>query len=124
STYYYRVSAVNTNWSSTLSNVAWNSYCWSIDNDGGIFEDDFNDDLMDTTKWYKGILSVDTSAYNSGVTVLEQNQRLEIIPIANTSVPSYNGYVSENSYNFIGGRASVQVPQIPTVGQAMAIFTF
>src|SRR5207248_4786954 len=61
--------------------------------------------------------------YNSGVSVLEQNQRVEITPITNTGPSSYNGYVSANTYNFTGGRASVEVPQIPTGGTAQAIFT-
>ncbi|MDQ3920263.1 MAG: hypothetical protein M3348_17505 [Acidobacteriota bacterium] len=90
--------------------------------DGG-FGDNFNDNVMDTSKWYKGVLNVPQSAYNPNVTVLEQNQRLEITPVANTSVWSHNGYVSSATYDFTGARASVQVPQVPTGGTAYAVFT-
>jgi hypothetical protein len=90
---------------------------------GGGFGDNFNDNVMDTSKWYKGVLNVPQSAYNPNVTVLEQNQRLEITPVANTSVWSHNGYVSVATYDFTGARASVQVPQVPTGGTAYAIFT-
>lgn len=87
------------------------------------FSDNFDDNARDTTKWNLGVLNVPPEAYNSGVTVLEQNQRLEITPIANTDVWSHNGYVSAATYNFTGARASVQVPQVPTGGTALAIFT-
>lgn len=89
---------------------------------GGGFGDNFNDNAMDTFKWYKGVLNVPTSAYNQNVTVLEQNQRLEITPVANTSVWSHNGYVSNATYDFTGAGASVQVPQVPTGGTAYAVF--
>ena len=44
--------------------------------------DDFNDNLRDTTKWNFGTLNEPNASFDSQVTVLEQNQRLEITPRA------------------------------------------
>jgi uncharacterized protein (TIGR03437 family) len=87
-----------------------------------IFSDNFNDNLMDATKWSKGVLNLDPGAYNPDVSVLEQNQRLELKPISNTSVWSHNGYVSTSAYDLKGARATIQVLQAPTGGTSYAIF--
>ncbi len=77
--------------------------------------------MRDTAKWNTGVLSLPGEAYNPGVSVMEQNQRLEITPIANTSAWSHNGYVSVAAFNMTNARASVEVPQVPNAS-ALALF--
>ena len=50
------------------------------------------------------------------VTVLEQNQRLEIQPLTNTSGNHYNGYVSVGTWDLTGGRISIEVVAAPQNG--------
>ena len=61
-------------------------------------------------RWTLGVLNVPPEAYNPNVTVVEQNQRLEITPLSNTDVWSHNGYVSAATYNLTGTYATVKVP--------------
>ncbi|MFL6255973.1 MAG: Ig-like domain-containing protein, partial [Pyrinomonadaceae bacterium] len=66
--------------------------------------DDFNDNAMDAAKWVLRTLG-------SGVTAAEQNQRLEITPVANAVGSNYNGYRTAAAYDLTGARASVEVVQ-------------
>jgi hypothetical protein len=86
-----------------------------------VFGDDFNDNLRDLAQWNLGVLNVPPEAYNPNVSVIEQNQRLEITPLANTSIWSHNGYVSAGTFNLTDAYATVEVPQVPN-GSALAIF--
>jgi hypothetical protein len=67
--------------------------------------DDFNDNTLDTQKWYK--LSA------PDFTVAEQNGRLEITP-ASTST-NYDGYYSATTVDLTDSRISVEGVNIPTL---------
>src|SRR2546423_3255431 len=84
-----------------------------------IFSDDFNDNVQDTARWNLGVLSQPSSAFDSKVVVKEQNQELEITPRAGASGQHYNGYVSVQTYNLTGRRATVEARQVPN-GAALA----
>lgn len=75
------------------------------------FSDDFNDNSRDATKWnvselYSGY------ANDPQVTVLEQNQQLEITPISSTAGHHHNGYVSATTWNMTGAQARVEVKRV------------
>lgn len=75
------------------------------------FSDDFNDNTRDATKWsigefYSGL------ANDPQVTVLEQNQQLEITPISSTAGHHHNGYVSAATWNMTGAQAKVEVKRV------------
>lgn len=69
--------------------------------------DDFNDNSIDATKWYKGSFYV---GYDPNVTVLEQNNRLEITTL-NTTGSHYNGLLSQRTYDVYGSAVWVEIPQ-------------
>jgi len=84
--------------------------------------DEFEDNVRNTAKWYRGTVSEYAYAETSSdghftsdmlVKVLEQNQRLEITPRTNASGPRYNGYVSVKTYDFTNKNASVEIVQAP-----------
>ncbi len=70
-----------------------------------VFEDNFNDNTRDVSKWAIG--SYTTS--DPLITVLEQNNRLEILGRAAQAVIGYNGYISNQSYNFTNKFAQIEV---------------
>jgi hypothetical protein len=80
-----------------------------------LFADDFNDNLMDVNKWTTGAieatLGVGPTAWDPSVTVIEQNQRLEIAPSASVLGSHYNGYVSVPALDLTNAAASVEVIQ-------------
>jgi hypothetical protein len=76
-----------------------------------IIGEDFNDNSRDSAKWSLGLLNEGSSAFDNLVTVLEQNQRLQINPRAKVNGLHYNGYTSLLGYDFTGARASIQVIQ-------------
>lgn len=63
--------------------------------------DDFNDNSMNTTKWY--------STSTPGVTVAEQNGQLQITPPA--SATGYDGYYARTNFNLTNRRATVEAVQ-------------
>jgi len=78
------------------------------------FFDDFNDNARDTAKWNL------VTAPNA-VSVLEQNQRLEISP--STTSAAYNGYQTAASVDMTNAQATVQVVQTTaSVGSAETLF--
>src|SRR6202040_849363 len=78
------------------------------------FFDDFNDNARDTAKWNL------VTAPNA-VSVLEQNQRLEISP--STTSAGYNGYQTAASVDMNNAQASVQLVQTTAaVGSAETLF--
>ena len=115
--YRFAVSALdNAGYESTLSDQV----SVAPTNDaGGSLADDFNDNLRDVTKWNLGTLTSPTS--DAAVTVLEQNQRLEIKPRTNFSDNHFNGYVSAATRNLTGSRAFVEIISTAT-GGANTIF--
>lgn len=109
-------------YSLTLNNVAPGSYAYmakAMDNRGvvttstvivvttPVFSDDFNDNSLNASKW-----SIITSG--SPATITEQGQQLRITLPASTS--TYNGIVSNGSYDMRG--ATVQVELAQSVSQA------
>lgn len=88
-----------------------------------IFSDDFNDNVRDPAKWIISTFRSSEGVQNPGVTVLEQNQRLEISPLANTPNYNYNGYVSfVNTYDLTGKSAQVEVVQATSANQTAQMF--
>lgn len=75
------------------------------------FSDDFNDNTRDATKWN---VSEFYSGYTNDpqVTVLEQNQQLEIAPLSSTTGHHHNGYVSATTWNMTGAQARVEVKRV------------
>jgi subtilisin family serine protease len=65
------------------------------------FRDDFNDNSVNTIKW--GVSA------GAGVTVVEQNRRLEITPPASTT--GYGSLYADSLWDMTGGRATVEVVQ-------------
>ena len=78
--------------------------------------DDFDDNSQDTAKWEKG--GSDVSADDALVTVLEQNNRLEIQPRDATSGVHYNGYKSVSLFSLIDSAFFVEIAQLETAGGA------
>jgi hypothetical protein len=64
--------------------------------------DDFNDNLMDTTKWY--------SAGSPGMTVAEQGGQLQVTTPGDTTV-GYDGYYARPFLDLTNARATVEVTQ-------------
>jgi len=85
-----------------------------------VFSDDFNDNTRDPAKWNLGVLS--SPGPDPLVTALEQNQRLEIQPLANASGSHYNGYVSTDTWDLTSGHASVEVVSATSIN-AETIFS-
>jgi hypothetical protein len=83
--------------------------------------DDFNDNTRDTAKWNLGTLNEPSASFDSQVSVLEQNQRLEITPLAALTGQHFNGYVSAATWNLTNSRASVEVVQT-AVNSANTVF--
>src|SRR5207248_5815539 len=81
--------------------------------------DDFNDNTLDGTEWYLGVLNKDQSQWDPTVQVREQNGQLQIYPLANTTGNHYNGYVSLRAWDMTGGQASVEAVQV-TNGPGMS----
>ena len=71
--------------------------------------DDFNDNSRDNRKWLVALLSAAVSDAN--VPVNEQNQRLEMSPLANTSGAHANGYSIATPVDLTNKQASVEVVQ-------------
>jgi hypothetical protein len=82
------------------------------------FADDFNDNSMDANKWSLGAieatLGVGSGAWDPNVTVVEQNQELEITPLTRMTGSHYNGYVSLATLDLTNASASVEVIQAAT----------
>jgi hypothetical protein len=85
------------------------------------FSDDFNDNTRDATKWNVGELY---SGYvnDPQVTVLEQNQQLEITPISGTTGHHHNGYVSVATWNMTGAQARVEVKRVASYSASTVFY--
>jgi hypothetical protein len=84
------------------------------------FSDTLDDNAMDANKWSLGAiestLTAGSSAWDPNVTVLEQNQRLEITPRSRMTGSHYNGYVSLSTVDLTNASASVEVVQAASGG--------
>jgi hypothetical protein len=78
------------------------------------FADNFNDNSIDSARWTKA--TVETQ--NVLVTVLEQNARIEIAPLAATAGLNYNALRTVSTFNLTGGSVVVKVPQLAAGGNA------
>jgi hypothetical protein len=75
-----------------------------------LLSDDFNNNLLDTTKWSANNLF--SGFTDSTVIVSETSQRLEIGPLKqNTASSHYNGIKSVSAFNFSGGYVYVELVQ-------------
>lgn len=86
------------------------------------FRDDFNDNVRDTSKWLIGCGLNVPLGWDSAVTTVEQNGRLEITPRSNASWLHYNGYMSAATWDMTNGRAQVEVLQITKTSAATMSF--
>lgn len=77
------------------------------------FFDDFNDNSI-SALWTKATLE----NQNAAVTVLEQNARIEVAPLATTAGLNYNALRTVSTYNLTGAKVSVKVPQLAAGGNA------
>jgi hypothetical protein len=77
------------------------------------FSDDFADNSI-SALWEKATLETQAA----GVTVLEQNQRIEVTPLASTAGLKYNALRTVSAYNLTGARVSVKVAQLAAGGNA------
>jgi hypothetical protein len=75
--------------------------------------DDFNDNQIDTSKWNLGSLNGPPVAGNTLISVVEQNQRLEIQPALNIADIQYNGYISAAAWDFTNRWSSVEMISAP-----------
>lgn len=71
------------------------------------FADNFDDNSI-AALWTKATIETQ----NAGVTVLEQNQRLEIQPLTSTGGANYNALRTVSTYNLTGGSVVVRVPSV------------
>ena len=69
-----------------------------------LFADDFNDNALDTAKWF--VLSPVAIT-----TVLEQNQRLELTPPNSSALTDYNGVASLVTIDMTNAQVTVEMPQ-------------
>jgi hypothetical protein len=83
--------------------------------------DDFNDNLLDTVMWEK----ISPFNYNAGVTVLEQNQLIEVQPLTSTAGLNTNGLRSQNTYDFRERKLMMEVNTVGSAtGRALEMYAF
>lgn len=81
--------------------------------------DSFDDLVQDTEKWYKGTLSLFNGASLADPTVpvnevmLDGDGKLQIQPIGGAMGIKYNGYVSQNFFNFTRKHLTVEIFESP-----------
>ncbi len=120
-TYAYRVRAFSGSTFSGYSNTIQVSTP-PVVGGGGLFSDDFNDNITDNSKWLFGIFTRSASNFDPQVQVFEQNGVLTIVPHANYSPASYNGYVSNMMWDLSQNSATVEVVQKAS-GNAATLFS-
>ena len=97
------------NWYNTVANILNPQSAQTL-------TDDFNDNTRDTVKWNLNALNEGASSWDPNVTALEQSQRLEVKPVANTVGNHYNGYVSVATWDMTSAQAGVTVQQTTSTG--------
>jgi hypothetical protein len=79
------------------------------------FSDNFDDNVMDPNKWQLGAIAPTLiggpNAWDTKVTVAEQNQQMQVSPVTRTG-SHYNGYVSVPSIDLTNASAAVQVVDV------------
>jgi len=86
-----------------------------------VLSDYFNDTIRAVTKWRLGCLTAGPKSTDVKVTVLETNASLEITPRTGIPNRSYNGYITQATWDFTAAHARVDVLQT-TGGNADTIF--
>jgi hypothetical protein len=104
-TYRYRVRAFNSEVNSSFSNIA----AVSTASPSDLFSDDFDDGVIDFSKWSFGLFSRATSYLDLLVSVSEQSGRLVISPSPLVDDNHYNGLKSARSWDLNDASASVEV---------------
>jgi phosphoesterase family protein/IPT/TIG domain-containing protein len=101
------VTVTNTNGrSGTLAN----GFTYSTSTETLILVDDFNDGVIDQSKWT--VANLFSGFSDSAVSVSESQQRLQIGPLKQNATGShYNGLTSVNRYNFTGAYCQIQLVQ-------------
>ncbi len=118
--YSYRVRAFNGGGFSGYSNTLQVSTPPIVQ--PGILNDNFDDNVTDNSKWLFGILSRSASNFDPQVQVFEQNGRLTIVPRSSYAPASYNGYVSNLTWDLSQNAATVEMVQ-KAAGNASTIFS-
>lgn len=103
--YRYRVRAFNASAASAFSNIA----SVSTSAPSGALTDDFNDGVIDLSKWTVGMFSRAVSYVDPRLAVSEQNGKLNIDLNELTDGTHYNGIKSANSWDMTGASAVVEV---------------
>lgn len=78
---------------------------------GGGFRDNFNDNSLATALWDVGTPGAPFTQ-DALVTVAETSGQLRITPRSSFASAAYNGYVSDNTYNFTDRFVALEVPQV------------
>jgi len=103
------VTVTNTN---GISGSLANGFTYGSTTETVLLADDFNNNVIDTTKWRTGNLFSGFS--DASLPIAEVNQRLEIGPLpTGASTSHYNGLVSQQRFDFTGAYAYVAVVQAP-----------
>ncbi|MEP7214049.1 MAG: metallophosphoesterase [Acidobacteriota bacterium] len=105
--YRYRVRGFNASGNSAFSNIA--NVSTSAPSD--VFGDDFNDGVIDLSKWTVGMFSRSVSYLDLRLPVEEQDGALKIVPDSLVDGTHYNGIKSVRSWNLTGSSATVEVVQ-------------
>jgi len=86
-----------------------------------LLADDFNDGVLDTSKWIANNLY--SGFTDSTIGLNESGQAFVIGPLKqNVDGSHYNGLRSASAFNFVGGYAYVQVVQAPNASTAADVF--
>jgi phosphatidylinositol-3-phosphatase len=103
------ITVTNTN---GMSGTLANGFTYTSTTETVLLSDDFNNNVIDTTKWRVGNLF--SGFTDATLPIAETNQRLEIGPLPTGAGGShYNGLVSQQRFDFTGAYAYVGVVQAP-----------
>ena len=85
------------------------------------FSDDFDDGVMDLSKWTLGVLTMNSAAFDSQVVVV-QDRLVRVAPRRRMSGDHYSGYVSRSAWDMTGACSQVEVLK-PAGGTATTVFS-
>lgn len=80
---------------------------------GTIQNENFNDNAISAAVWDVGTPGAPFT-HDAAVTVAEAANKLTITPRSSFASAAYNGYVSDNTYNFTDKYVIVEAPTVPT----------
>lgn len=103
------ITVTNTN---GISGTLANGFTYTSTSETVLLSDDFNDNVIDITKWK--VNNLFSGFTDASLPVGEADQRLEIGPLpTGVSGSHYNGLVSQQRFDFTGAYAYVAVVQAP-----------